>query len=985
MASYIQGVTDYIPQLQPFQPDYNFLGNVLQTRQSRYDQAHKQLSKMYGTMLYSPMLRDDNIQARDQFFKMVDQDIKKMSGLDLSLQQNVDSASSVFRSLYDNKSIVKDMSFTKQLQNEIQKAENYRNCLNQEECGGSYWDVGVTAMQYRADEFKRASADDAMRMSAPTYTPFINVTEKAVNYVKDLMGKGFGVTNVKWSPDGRYIVTTTNGENLTVPLYQLFQNQFGADQKIKDMYDTMAYVQRKNYVKTNSERFGGDEGAAEDDYVNAILQKVNGMKVEAVEAQQSLLGAQAVKNALANKIKKEGTTGNDGIARAYQIADIDYNDHFQTAQYKDTTAKIASGITNAGDSRSSRAGMVDSLIARTLMGNDFREAAINVSNLTGSTKVEADPYAKSYYDHSLRMSEKAQEFQYKLKEMEFKTRLEILKEQATSEVQQRGPATSALNNGKFVQGIAGTTAASDKTNEAFESLAYVKQQKSFTTERAKEYTEQYTNYLLNIVNSSGYDEDNKTVARTQLKTMYGENYDVAQNQFLLNGSQTDYSTVLQANPLGIYEGALASTKSQPVRALYGDFFNERLDPIAKDVDDSKKLMDITSEVYRKNNLNVKSWALTNGIVKEEEEIPVFNALFKQNGELRTYDEYVGLLTSTGYEKDEAGVVYTAALATYSKVYNGGHTIADPNNPNAKIPLVKALYDPNAAFGMLAEGKTAGGGVQYAFDATAPAAFGTQGLLTFGDNAMGSAGALFSGAIAGEEKNAFSGDDAAEYRSALNSVLFDLRSGGFSGKDSNRPLGTVTYMDVALSDPKYKAVHIDFAPGYMEKYKGSEDNPGWGRNKNIQTNGVTVYIPKEDANNDFTKAFSLKPYDIMLEHQPVTISKPNAGSVTITKLKDGRYNVGGNLEGYDANGNKVPVNPGNIYNADVGGHNIVTGLDAWITQISMANTNYLNNRNTQMLYDPSLLPNINQSILQQTGNAGASTPLQRFDQLMMQGY
>ena len=87
MASYIQGVTDYIPQLQPFQPDYNFLGNVLQTKQSRYDTSHKQLNKLYGTLLYSPMLRDDNTQQRDQFFQTIDQDIKKMAGLDLSLQE----------------------------------------------------------------------------------------------------------------------------------------------------------------------------------------------------------------------------------------------------------------------------------------------------------------------------------------------------------------------------------------------------------------------------------------------------------------------------------------------------------------------------------------------------------------------------------------------------------------------------------------------------------------------------------------------------------------------------------------------------------------------------------------------------------------------------------------------------------------------------------------------------------------------------------
>ena len=42
MATYIQGLTDYIPQIQPFQPDLNFYGNVMQAKQTKYDAAKKQ-------------------------------------------------------------------------------------------------------------------------------------------------------------------------------------------------------------------------------------------------------------------------------------------------------------------------------------------------------------------------------------------------------------------------------------------------------------------------------------------------------------------------------------------------------------------------------------------------------------------------------------------------------------------------------------------------------------------------------------------------------------------------------------------------------------------------------------------------------------------------------------------------------------------------------------------------------------------------------
>ena len=64
MATYIQGVTDYIPEVQAFQPDYNFLGNILQNKQSKYDANYKAISQTYGNLLNSQMLRKDNIEKR---------------------------------------------------------------------------------------------------------------------------------------------------------------------------------------------------------------------------------------------------------------------------------------------------------------------------------------------------------------------------------------------------------------------------------------------------------------------------------------------------------------------------------------------------------------------------------------------------------------------------------------------------------------------------------------------------------------------------------------------------------------------------------------------------------------------------------------------------------------------------------------------------------------------------------------------------------
>ena len=44
-----------------------------------------------------------------------------------------------------------------------------------------------------------------------------------------------------------------------------------------------------------------------------------------------------------------------------------------------------------------------------------------------------------------------------------------------------------------------------------------------------------------------------------------------------------------------------------------------LDPISENYNNSKKLEDITTEVFRKNNANVKSFAITSGEVDEDGE------------------------------------------------------------------------------------------------------------------------------------------------------------------------------------------------------------------------------------------------------------------------------------------------------------------------------------------------------------------------------
>ena len=259
MATYIQGVTDYLPQIQPFQPDLNFLGNILQTKQSRYDAAHKQLSNVYGTMLNSPMLRDKNIGNRDNFFKMIQQDIHKMSGVDLSLQQNVDSAQQVFKALYDDQDIVKDMTWTRNYRNQKERGAAFKLCVDPEKCGGGWWEGGDQYLDYKAQEFKNATDEDARNFGDVEYVPYQNFQKDALKWAKDM---GFEIKYDDFSRAPGYISHITNGEAMIQPLAKHFLSVFGSDPKYTKYFEALAFNTRKGWVNAKIGEYNSEEEAS---------------------------------------------------------------------------------------------------------------------------------------------------------------------------------------------------------------------------------------------------------------------------------------------------------------------------------------------------------------------------------------------------------------------------------------------------------------------------------------------------------------------------------------------------------------------------------------------------------------------------------------------------------------------------------------------------------------------------------------------------
>jgi len=381
MATYLQGVTDYIPEFQPFQPDLNFYANVLQTKQTQYDSNWKALNKMYGQYFYADLTRDGNVKKKDELLKQMDFNLKRVSQLDLSLEQNVNQATQIFRPFYEDKNLMKDMAWTKNFNSQVGRAQALQGS-SEEDRRKQFWDTGLREMQYKRDEFKAADDATAMSFGNVAYTPYVNSVELAQKIAKDA---GLSIETVDFSPDGKWIITQKNGEKLREPLSKLFEARLGSDPQVQAVYRTQAYVNRKDYAYSNAGEFNGDKNAAEMKYLENsfnILKEQNVQRYKAIqqrdkdydgkikELEKSIVDKKAGPNA--EKLLNEYKQAKEINGKILERVEKENNEFNKNSS---STPSTSTGFTNPYADVNTLRYKVDAGMAGMLMSKDLNEAA----------------------------------------------------------------------------------------------------------------------------------------------------------------------------------------------------------------------------------------------------------------------------------------------------------------------------------------------------------------------------------------------------------------------------------------------------------------------------------------------------------------------------------------------------------------------------------------------------------------------------------
>jgi len=410
MATYLPNVQDFIPEIEAFTPDYKFLNDVLKVRQDRYSSNFKSINDLYGKVLYSNLTAEDNINKRNQYVEQIAPRLKQVAGLDLSLAENVQTAKGVFAPFYEDKDILKDLVFTSTAQNQIKLANSYRDS-DDRATREKYWSPGVKAIQYQIEDFKNAKPEERLAMSNPRFVPDADLVELGLAALKD---SEMSISNVQFSPDGKWIISTKNGQQL---LSQPVMNKDGTisyrnpaadfvaetlldDPRVQEAYSVEAYVNMRDFLKENEANFGSRE-EAQKAWASTVLR----------DTQDQLVLENALINTQLNNVEISADEWNEYKKQFGIVPGSIQEDAYERAMYKkELLFKAKQSKTQRAVSNANPANNINALLNTAYkaygsqrINRDISAAAQAYANIDAEVKYEANPYYKAQFENELKM------------------------------------------------------------------------------------------------------------------------------------------------------------------------------------------------------------------------------------------------------------------------------------------------------------------------------------------------------------------------------------------------------------------------------------------------------------------------------------------------------------------------------------------------------------------------------------------------------
>jgi len=586
MATYIPGTKSYMPEFKPFTPDYKFISNVLQTKENRYNTNYKQLNDIYSKIVYAPLSREDTQFMRDQYTEGLSNKLEKISGMDLSLQQNVDTAKAVFSPFFQEDIIVRDMVMTKTFQNEQAYANRLLNDPDRDR-REMYWQTGMDAMNYRMQDFINADPDAALGMALPKYVPDADLYELSLDILKE---SGLSVKKDVLSETGQWVITQENGELVTGQALEMIQRQLTDDPRVQQAYFTQSFVEGRKYADNTM-----NEGRA-----SSIDQGQREWALGIISEYQVKAAERSIKQKQNLAQQKNTITSWDLFMKKYGIVPGSQQEVEMKRQYGEYTA-MQQSLNNSNN-----------IISETSMptnGQSTQDLLNRAYNITMQYNIKDDMIAaaRAYGKMSASTTIKMENPEYaRQRKFQYDKALESIKQANKKEIAQmkidaKKPAAGLLSSGRLTEkfGEPGTTAVKETIDEEGEVVKdVIALGNSQILEQEGAIDGSKVLQILSALPSFQPDADGNNLYTLTLEDEEGNPVEVQApiGGPLSTGGNTLYEMLMQqtlnesGQPTGQYK------YSKDINKLY-DKYNSYLNP-AKDVNG----FDITAEEGVKNIL-----------------------------------------------------------------------------------------------------------------------------------------------------------------------------------------------------------------------------------------------------------------------------------------------------------------------------------------------------------------------------------------------
>lgn len=272
MSSYT--TPDKIVDTPSYTPDFGFLSKVLGVKQDRYNQNLNAIKNLQSSLFNAPLTSKDNLAFRDQVMKKLENDIRDISSIDVSLQQNVNQAKKVFDPLLKDQEYQHDLLVTDKNMQAYNEYNSYANSSDPNKRKVAS-DIARQYIINGSNELAQAKRGDGSinNIQAREFVPF----EDVVGYLDEKAKED--KIDVKISQtNGQYIITQKNGQQASAAITNWAKSKMG------NMFDKQFAIASKVNIE-NQVNAKMQTGLSKQDAMLSLAKEVTPMFVKSYKEQ----------------------------------------------------------------------------------------------------------------------------------------------------------------------------------------------------------------------------------------------------------------------------------------------------------------------------------------------------------------------------------------------------------------------------------------------------------------------------------------------------------------------------------------------------------------------------------------------------------------------------------------------------------------------------------------------------------------------------